>query len=184
MNPLDWLLAILLTYSVIRASLRGFFQEAFALGGLILGFLFACWFYRSTALSLKGLIASPQLAQMAAFLLILAGIMVLASLLGKILRRTASAVGLGFLDRLGGALFGLARGGLLAVSILLAMTAFLPTAPWIQQSKLTPYFLRAAHAVSFVMPIDLRLRLLDGLNRAKHTTPDWIKHGISSQTLY
>jgi membrane protein required for colicin V production len=184
MNPLDWLLAILLTYSIIRAALRGFFQEAFALAGLILGFLFACWFYRSSAVALKGLITSPQLAQLAAFLLILAATMIVASLLGKILRRTVSAVGLGFMDRLGGALFGLLRGALLGVTLLLAITAFLPTAPWIQTSKLTPYFLRAAHAVSFVMPTDLRLRLLNGLDPAKHTTPDWIKHGISSQTVY
>jgi membrane protein required for colicin V production len=184
MNPLDWLLAILLTYSVVRAALRGFFQEAFALAGLIHGFLCACWFYQSAAGVLKGLITSVQLAQLAAFLLILAATMILATLLGKITRKTVSAVGLGFVDRLGGALFGLVRGALLAVAILLAITAFLPTAPWIQTSKLTPYFLRAAHAVSFVMPTDLRSRLLDGLDRAKHTTPDWIKHGLSSQTVH
>lgn len=182
MNPLDWLLAILLTYSIVRAAMRGFFQEAFALAGLILGFLFACWLYTSAALSLKGLITTPQLAQLAAFLLILAATMIVATLLGKLLRKTASAVGLGFMDRLGGALFGLIRGALLAVALLLAATAFLPTAPWIQQSKLTPYLLRAAHAVSFVMPTDLRSRLRDALDRAKHTTPDWIKHGISSHT--
>jgi membrane protein required for colicin V production len=184
MNPLDWLLAILLTYSIVRALMRGFFQEAFALAGLILGFLFACWFYTSAALSLKGLITTPQLAQLAAFLLILSATMVVATLLGKISRKAVSTVGLGFMDRLAGALFGLLRGSLLAVALLLAITAFLPTAPWIQQSKLTPYFLRAAHAVSFVMPSDLRSRLLDGLDRAKHTTPDWIKHGLSSQTVH
>lgn len=182
MNPLDWLLAVLLTYSVVRAILRGFFQEAFALGGLVLGFLLACWFYRSLAMDLMGLINSPQVAQLAAFLLILATIMVLASLIGKLLRRTASAVGLGFADRLLGTLFGLLRGALLGVALLLAITAFLPTAPWIENSLLAPYFLRTAHAVSFVMPSDLRLRLLDGLNHLKHTTPDWIKHGLSSHT--
>ena len=182
MNPLDWLLAILLTYSVVRAVIRGFLQEAFALGGLIIGFLFACWFYRNLAIDLRGLINSPQIAQLAAFLLILAVTMMVASLIGKFLRRTASAVGLGFVDRLLGALFGLLRGAILGVALLLAVTAFLPTAPWIENSHLAPYFLRAAHAVSFVMPSDLRLRLLDGLSRMKHTTPDWIKHGISSHT--
>jgi membrane protein required for colicin V production len=181
MNPLDWLLAILLTYSVVRAVTRGFFQESFALGGLILGFLLACWFYSSLSLSLNGLINSPQLAQLAAFLLILAATMIIATLLGKLLRSTASAVGLGFLDRLLGALFGLLRGALLGVSLLLAVTAFLPSAPWVQNSLLAPYFLRAAHAVSFVMPSDLRQRLFEGLTRLKHTTPDWIKHGLSSQ---
>ena len=182
MNPLDWLLAMLLTYSVIRAAIHGFFQEAFALGGLILGFLFACWFYRSVAVDLRGLINSPQIAQLAAFLLIMTATLIVASLIGKLLRRTASAIGLGFADRLLGALFGLLRGAILGVALLLAVTAFLPAAPWIENSHLAPYFLRAAHAVSFVMPSDLRLRLLDGLNRMKHTTPDWIKYGISSHT--
>ncbi len=178
MNPLDWLLAILLTYSVVRAVMRGFFQEAFALGGLILGFLFACWFYHPLAVDLKGLINSSQIAQLSAFLLILAGTMIVASLIGKLLRHTASAIGLGFADRLLGALFGLLRGALLGVALLLAVTAFLPTAPWVENSLLAPYFLRAAHAVSFVMPSDLKLRLLDGLHHIKHTTPDWIKQGF------
>jgi membrane protein required for colicin V production len=180
MNPLDWLLALLLAYSVVRAAWRGFFQESFALGGLVLGFLFACWFYREAALRLTGLITAPLLAQFVAFLLIAMATMVAATLLGKLLRSTASAIGLGLADRLLGALFGLARGALLGVALLLAVTAFLPAAPWVEGSKLAPYFLRAAHAVSFVMPYDLKRRLLDGLETIKHTHPDWIKYGISS----
>jgi membrane protein required for colicin V production len=178
MNALDWLLVILVAYSAVRAFLRGFFQEAFALGGLILGFLFACWFYRPLALDLRGLITSTEIAELAAFLLILAGSMILASLLGKFLRHTASAIGLGFVDRVLGAAFGLARGALLGVVLLLALTVFLPSAPWIENSHLAPYFLRAAHAVSFVMPSDLKSRLLDGLDHLKHTTPDWIKGNL------
>ncbi len=178
MNTLDWLLLLLLVYSIVRAAVRGFFREAFALGGLIFGFLFACWFYRMLAAELKGLITSTSIAELASFLLILAGTMILASLLGKLLRHTASAIGLGFIDRLLGAIFGLVRGALLGVALLLAVTAFLPTAPWVENSHLSPYFLRAAHAVSFVMPSDLKQRLLDGLNRLKHTTPDWIKAGL------
>jgi membrane protein required for colicin V production len=182
MNPLDWLLAILLTYSVVRAALRGFFQEAFALGGLVLGFLLACWMYQDAAKRLAGLIASPQLAQLAAFLLILAATMVVGSLLGKLLRRTASVIGLGFMDRLLGVLFGLVRGALLGVVILSCLVAFLPAGQWVQSSKLAPYFLRAAHAVSFVMPSDLKHRLFEGLDRIKHTSHDWIKHGMLSHT--
>jgi membrane protein required for colicin V production len=178
MNPLDWLLTILLAYSLVRAAMRGFFQETFALGGLILGFLFACWFYRLLAIDLKGLITSLQIAELAAFLLILAGTMIVASLLGRFLRHTASAIGLGFVDRLLGAVFGLLRGALLGVVLLLAVTAFLPRSPWVENSDLAPYFLRAAHAVSFVMPSDLKLRLLDGLDHLKHRTPDWIKQGL------
>lgn len=178
MNTLDWLLIVLVVYSVARAVVRGFFQEAFALGGLIFGFVFACWFYRPFASDLKGLITSPEIADLAAFLLLLAGTMIVSGLLGRALRHTASAIGLGLLDRLFGAAFGLVRGALLGAALLFAATAFLPSAPWIENSHLAPYFLRPAHAVSFVMPSDLKQRLLDGFSHLKHTSPDWIKDSL------
>jgi len=177
MNPLDWILGIILIYSVVRAAMRGFIAELFAFGGVLCGLLLACWFYRQVAVSLAGLISTPALAQLAAFLLILAATMVAAALLGKLLHRTARAIGLGFFDRLLGAIFGLLRGLLLGLSLLLPITAFLPTATWLQQSALAPYFLRAAHAVSFLMPADLSLKLLDGFDRIRHNTPDWFGPG-------
>ncbi len=177
MNPLDWLLIALLAYSVMRAFLHGFFREAFALAGLVLGLLLASWGYRDAAQRLAGLIASPQIAQFAAFLLILAVTMVIFSIAGKLLRKTASAIGLGMVDRAGGAVFGFIRGCLLGVAVLMAFTAFLPTAPWIRDSKLVPYFLEGGHAVSFLVPQDLKHKLREGAASIKHTTPDWIKPG-------
>jgi len=177
MTPLDWILGIILVYSVVRAAVRGLIAESFALAGVVLGFLFACWFYRQAGAALSGLISSQPLAQLTAFLLILAATMVAASLLAKVLRHTASAIGLGFFDRLLGALFGLIRGILLGMSLLLPITAFLPTAAWLQQSALAPYFLGAAHALSFLMPTDLKLKLLDGLDRIRHNTPNWVDPG-------
>jgi membrane protein required for colicin V production len=182
MNPLDWLLAILLTYSVVRAVWRGFIREAFALGGLVVGFLAACWFYAVAAHHLAGLITSPPLAQLIGFLLILVTAMIVGTLLGKLLQKTASAVGLGLVDRLLGGAFGLVRGAVLGLALLLCCTTFLPAGHWIQSSKLAPYFLRADHAVSFVMPADLKRRLGESLERLKHTSPDWIKHGLLSHT--
>ena len=182
MNPLDWLLGALLVYSVVRAAMRGFFREAFALGGLIVGFLLACWFYRALGVQLAGLITSVPIAQMVAFLLILVGTMLVAGLIGGLLKRTASAIGLGFFDRLLGAVFGLIRGCILGTALLMAVTAFLPPAPWMESSKLAPFFLQASHAVFFVMPADLKLRLHIGAEHIKHTTPDWIKSASSSHT--
>jgi len=179
MSPLDWILGILLAYSVVRAAVRGFIGECFALAGVVCGFLFACWFYRQGGAYLSGLISTPAMAQLAAFLLILIATIVVASLLARLIRHTARAIGLGFFDRLFGALFGLLRGVLLGISLILPIAAFLPNSAWVQQSLLAPYFLRAAHAVSFLMPGDLRSKLLDGLERIRHNTPDWVDSGSS-----
>ncbi|HEY4008810.1 MAG TPA: CvpA family protein [Acidobacteriaceae bacterium] len=183
MNPLDWLLALLVVYSTVRAAMRGLVRELFALGGLIVGFLLACWYYDAVAVYLRGLVNSPPLAEFCAFLLIISAVMVLAAIVGALVRRTASAVGLSVLDRLGGAAFGAARGVVLGAAVLLAITAFLPAAPWVQGSKFSPYLLRASHAVSFVMPRHLKQQLLEGLDRLKHTTPGWINYGTSSHTV-
>lgn len=167
MNPLDWLLAAVLAWSVLRALMRGFVREAFALAGLIAGFLLACWNYRVVAFHLRGVVSNSAIADLVAFALILFTTVIVATLLGKLLSRTASAVGLGFFDRLGGACFGFIRGLIFALVLLLAVTAFVPSAPWVKTSSLAPYFLQADHAVSFVMPSDLRLRLTAGLERIR-----------------
>jgi membrane protein required for colicin V production len=182
LNPLDWLLVALLLYSAIRAAINGFFREAFTLAGLVLGFPLACWYYQPLSLQIRYLITTPAFAQVVAFALILTAVTLSASILGRILRRGARTVGLGFADRLGGALFGLLRGAGIATAILLAITAFLPTAPWVQNSAIAPYLLHAAHAVSFTMPPDLRIRLRDSLQHLNHGSPDWIKSGPLSHT--
>src|SRR5579875_331585 len=182
LNPLDWFFLALLVYSCVRAALKGFFREAFTLAGLVVGFPLACWYFHPLALQLRNLITTPAFAQLVAFALILTAVTLIASLLGRILRRGARTVGLGFADRLGGALFGLLRGAGIATAILLALTAFLPAAPWVQNSVLTPYLLRAAHEVSFTMPADLRLRLRDSFQHLNHSSADWIKFGPVSHT--
>ena len=175
MSLFDCFLVAILAYSTILAFVRGIILELFSLAGLIVGILLAAWNYHHVALLLSRFIATPATAQIVAFLLIIIGVMVLSTLLGKALNRTAHAIGLGFFDRLLGAGFGFVRGCLLGVAILMAVAAFLPRSQWIANSQLTPYFLAGAHAVSFVVPHDLRQQILDGAEKLKHDAPDWIK---------
>lgn len=175
LNLFDWLLIVILAYSMIRAFIRGIILELFSLGGLIAGILLASWNYQQIALQLNHLITTPATACIVAFLLIVVAVMVFAALLGKLLNRTAHAIGLGFFDRLLGVIFGFFRGCLLGVAILIAVAAFLPQSQWIADSQLTPYFLAGAHAVSFVVPHNLRQQILNGTAQLKHNAPDWIK---------
>jgi membrane protein required for colicin V production len=175
MNLFDWFLIVILAFSTIAAFVRGFLQELFSLGGLIVGILLAAWNYHSFAPLLNRFISDPAAANVVAFLLIAIGVMILCTIAGKVLSRTADAIGLGFFDRLFGACFGFARGCLIGVAIMMAAAAFLPPAPWITNSHLAPYFLAGAHAVSFVVPHDLQQLILDGAKELKHNAPDWIK---------
>jgi membrane protein required for colicin V production len=175
LNLFDWFLLAILAYSTIMAFVRGIILELFSLGGLIAGVLLASWNYHHVALLLGRFIATPTTAQIVAFFLIVIGVMVLCTLLGKLLNRTVRAVGLGFFDRILGAAFGFARGCLFGVVILMAIAAFLPRSQWLANSQLSPYFLAGAHAVSFVVPHDLQKQILDGALLLKHNAPDWIK---------
>src|SRR5271168_113344 len=175
MDLFDWFLLALLAYSTMTAFLRGIILELFSLGGVIAGILLASWNYNHIAVFLERLITTPATAQILAFLLIVIGVMVLSILLGKALNRTAHAIGLGFFDRVLGAVFGFARGCLFGVAILMAVAAFRPHSAWVENSRLSPYFLAGVHAVSFVVPHDLQQQILNGAEQLKHNAPDWIK---------
>lgn len=175
LNYFDWLLIVIIAWSTCAAFIRGLVLELFALGGLIAGILLASWNYPALAAILERFITTKTVANVVAFLLIAVGIMVLCAVLGKAIHHTANAIGLGFFNRLLGAIFGYLRGCLLCVAILMAITAFLPPTSAVAKSSLSPYFLAGAHAVSFVVPRDLRQLLLDGAAQLKHTAPDWIK---------
>ena len=171
----DWILIALLVYSVVRAFLRGFILEAFSIVGLTGGIFLASWNYSPLADKLVHWITPLTTAQIAAFILIAFGVMVLCGLTGKILRGSADAIGLGFIDRLLGAAFGLVRGCLLGVVAMMVLAAFGQQLSWIQNSQLAPYFLAGAHGVSFFVPHDLRQQIWNGAMQFKHNAPVWIK---------
>lgn len=175
LNYFDWFLIAIMAWSTILAFLRGLLLELFSLGGLIAGILVAAWNYRRLAPFFGRVIHSATADNIIAFLLIAIGIMVVCSLVGKMLHRTADAIGLGFFNRLFGAVFGFFRGCLLGVLVMMTLTAFLPPIPAVAKSSLAPYFLAGAHAVSFVVPHELRQLILDGAAQIKHNAPDWIK---------
>jgi membrane protein required for colicin V production len=178
MTPFDFFLIAIIAYSTIMAFIRGILLELFSIGGLIAGIVLAAWNYPVVAPFLGHIIKAPSTANVVAFLFIVVGVMILCTIAGKILHRTADAIGLGFFDRLLGAAFGFARGCLLGVAIMMAAAAFLPNSTWISNSHLASYFLAGAHAVSFVVPHDLQQQILDGAAQLKHNAPDWIKpHG-------
>jgi membrane protein required for colicin V production len=168
-NAVDWVLLAILLWSTISAFFRGFFRELFALVGLFIGILLAGLYYLPVAARLRSFITTAAIREIVAFLLIALGTMVCAGLLGRLLQRTASLIGLGFFDRLLGAVFGAARGCLEAVALITVLAALLPTKSALKNSRLAPYFLAGAHGVSFVVPQGLEQQITDGISRIRQT---------------
>jgi membrane protein required for colicin V production len=158
----------------VVAFVHGFFREIFSLVGLVAGILLASWNYPLVADRLARWIPWAT-AQIVAFLLIAILVMVLCGFSGKLLSSTAKTIGLGFFDRLLGGVFGLARGFLLGVVVMMAAAAFMPRDRYIRDSQLADYFLAGAHAVSFVVPTNLQHHIREGVAELKHGAPDWIK---------
>lgn len=172
MNIADWVILLVLLGSVIQAASSGFFQEIFGIAGLVFGYLVAAWEYRSLAGHFGAYIGSRWLIEIVAFLAIFLGIMVLAGVLGKIVRWVMKEAGLSAVDRFLGGILGLARGCLLVAIVLLGMTAFTPTSSALQNSALAPYFLVVGRAAIWVAPTELRSEFykgLDYLRKAQHS---------------
>ncbi|MGI4756957.1 MAG: CvpA family protein [Janthinobacterium lividum] len=157
LNPLDWIFAVTLAVSTVTAFLRGLILSIVSLAGLVAG-VFAAAFYASRVSPyLLRWFGSLPFARVAAFVLILVSVCLLAALLGRLLRRMCSLVGLGILDRLAGAAFGFLRGVLLLAGLVVPLTPYLQTFTVARSSVLLPYLLPAAHGISFVMPHHLAL---------------------------
>jgi len=161
-NWLDYVLIVLLAYSTFRSFRKGFSREIIGLTASLLALILGMWFYGTAASYLAPYIGSARLANLAGFLIVVALVIVAGSLVGRIVRRFLSTVGLSFFDRILGAGFGLLRGLLIAIALLTAFTAFGPPAvngaepDAVLHSRIAPYILDASHYFVAIAPMDLK----------------------------
>ncbi len=164
MTGADWIILVVILISVVQAASAGFFHEIFGLAGLVFGYLLAAWQYWRLAAWFSPYLKSEWLGDIAGFLLIFMGVMILAGIAGRIVRWIVNEAGLSFLDRLLGGFLGLLRGCLLVAVVLMSMAAFTPTSRMLAGSALAPYFLVVGRAAIWVAPSELRARFYQGLD--------------------
>lgn len=175
MTPFDWIVVAIIVLSAIVAASEGFLREVISLAGLIAGVTLAFWNYRLLAVPISHAIRSEHIADALGFLLIAFGVMIVFGLLGRLMSRAAQTVGLGGLDRLLGAVFGIVRGFVLVVVATIALAAFMPQTTLLRGSRLAPYFLSLADQFSAGAPAELRLKIQQGVAAIKLARPTWIQ---------
>ncbi len=158
MTAVDWIIAAVVLVSVLVGLLRGVMREIVSLAGWVVGLALAFVFAERAGAALP--LDPPALRTAAAALLILAGVLILAALLGALLRALMAAVHLSALDRLLGAVFGFARAALvLGVAVLLAAGTPVPKTDWWKASLLLPWLEAGVAFASPLLPESLaRLR--------------------------
>jgi membrane protein required for colicin V production len=139
MTALDLIVLAVIALSVMFAYFRGVVREVVALAAWIVGLVAAFRYMDQVATIFAGLDVTPAVRHVLAFVLILVVFMIAGALVAWILRSAVRAVGLGFVDRFLGALFGVARGALIAVLFaLIAGVTPLPRLDWWQNSLVGP----------------------------------------------
>lgn len=139
MNWLDVVIVIYLIISVISGLAQGLIKSLFSIVGLIVGIVLAANFYKQLG-NVLTFISNPDIANVIAFIIILLATMAVAALIAFVLRSVIKSIMLGWVDRLGGAIFGFLLGAL-SVSALLAVIVKMTDVGLIYESSLARFFL-------------------------------------------
>ena len=112
MNWLDIGIIVAIAITTLIGLKNGLIKAVLSLAGLIIGVILAGRYYVPLAEQLA-FIPQATLAKIAAFAIILIAVMIIAGVLARLLKWAASVMMLGWVNRLGGAVFGLILGALL-----------------------------------------------------------------------
>lgn len=141
MTVFDYIVLAILAGSVVIALVRGVVAEVLSLGAWLIAFWCAKEMSPLVSTFLPGDIPSEGLRLVAAFVLLFFLVWLLSALLRVTLTGLIDTVGLGGVNRLLGAVFGVAR-GLVLVTVLVLMGGLsdMPRQPMWKNSVLAPPF--------------------------------------------
>ncbi|MBR1871725.1 MAG: CvpA family protein [Bacteroidales bacterium] len=125
MNTVDIILLICLVPAVVQGFIKGFISQVAALLGLILGVWASFHFSEAVSAWLLPYMGetSPQVVKILAFAVILIVVILLLYLAGKALKGVIKLVLLGWLDKLLGIVFSLAKAVLIIGLLIMAFEA-------------------------------------------------------------
>ena len=151
MNWLDIVILVIVAIAIFLGLRIGMIKAALSLAGLIIGIILAGRYYVPLSEQLS-FIPQAGVAEVVAFTIILIGVMVIAVVLSRLLKWATSAVMLGWVNHLGGAVFGLVLAALLCGALLATWVKFLGIAEVISESSLAVILLDRFPAVLALLP--------------------------------
>jgi membrane protein required for colicin V production len=151
MNWLDILLLVAIALATVAGLGLGIIRAGLYLAGLVFGIVLAGHYYISFSHLLDSFL-QPDVAKVLAFIIILAAVMTAAVFLAIFLRRGASAIKLGWADRLVGAVFGLLLGAIFCGGLLAIWVKFIGSNDTIAESIVARMLLDRLPMVLALLP--------------------------------
>ena len=150
MNWLDIAILVAIAIFAYLGLRMGIIKAVLSLAGLIVGVILAGRYYgpRSEQLAF---IPQASVAKIVAFAIILVGVMVVAGVLASLMKWIASVTMLGWVNRLGGAVFGLVLGAIFCGALLAIWVKFFDIAA-ISKSNLAAILLDRLPMVLALLP--------------------------------
>jgi membrane protein required for colicin V production len=153
MNWLDIVILVVIAVAAFAGLIVGLIAAGLSLAGIIVGIILAGRYYLPFSQHL-GFIPEENIARIVAFAIILVGVVLIALVLAMVLRWAFSLIKLGWIDRLGGAVFGLAAGTLLCGAVLAMWVKFVGAGASVTGSALASILLEHFPVVLGLLPAE------------------------------
>lgn len=143
---LTWIDAVFLTVlalSMLAGFVRGFVREALGLAAWVVALMVARVIAEPVAELMSGFIQSADARLVLAFILVIFAVILLCGIVIRLVHAAIEWVGMGLLNRVAGAAFGVARGAviLLVATVLITLTPLSELQAW-QEAELRPTFIQ------------------------------------------
>ncbi len=151
MNWLDIVIIVVIAISAFGGLKNGLIKAVLSLAGLIVGVVLAGRYYTPLSEQLT-FIPQDNIARIVAFAIILIGVMIIAGVLANLLKWAVSVVMLGWVNRIGGAIFGLVLGAVFCGALLAMWIRFMGIQSIIVESAMTNMLLDFFPVVLALLP--------------------------------
>ena len=143
MNWADWTILAVIVVSSLISLKRGFVKEALSLANWLLAFFIAMTFRDPLSSLLVEHIATPSLRDMTAFGILFALTLIVGAMVNYLIGELVRMTGLSGTDRTFGMAFGLFRGFIIVMAVLILLPAVVPVNEdtWWKESLLIPQLL-------------------------------------------
>jgi len=151
MNWLDIIIIVVIAISTLLGLRAGLIKAVLSLAGLIVGVILAGRYYVTLSEQLT-FISQEGTAKVVAFAIILIAVSIIFMVIARFLKWAVSAIMLGWVNRLGGAVFGFVLGAIFCGALLAICIKFLDVAGVIAQSGLAAILLDNLPMVLALLP--------------------------------